>query len=71
MPKSEMLEFSPNLHLKKRVFWYLDHSVAPAELGEQFGPKSSKIAKMASQTTFTPLREGKGGFKNHAQLSDT
>ena len=62
MPKSEMLEFSPNLH-KKRVFWYLDHSVAPAELGDQFGSKSSKISEILDLGVFTPLLGGGGGFE--------
>ena len=53
----QKVEFSifPKIFIKNRVFWYFDHSVAPAELGDQFGSKSSKIAKIASQTTFTPL----------------
>ena len=54
----------PPIYIKKRVFWYLDHSVAPAELGEQFGPKSSKSSKNARFAIFS----FKQGGRDHAQV---
>ena len=54
--KCRKVEFSifPRIYIKKRVFWYLDHSVAPAELGDQFGSKSSKISEILDLGVFTP-----------------